>query len=98
MPWPSDLPLYNFNEFSILLNARPEYGVYALIDASGQPILIDAGSILTDLRRLRERDEREFGDRPPVSFSYMVAPMEEAIALKKKFNDELATKKMARGA
>lgn len=98
MPWPSDLPRYNFNEFSVLLNARLEYGVYALFDAQGEPILIEAGSILSDLRRLREREERDFGDRPPVFFSYMVAPIEEAAALKNQLLAELAAKKMARGA
>jgi len=98
MPWPTDAIFYNFNEFSIVLNAKPEYGVYALFDAERRPILIDCGTIMQDLMRLAEGAEREFKDSPPVSFSYVVAPMEEALALKKTLVAELTAKKLAKGA
>jgi hypothetical protein len=97
MPWPTDALFYNFNEFSILLNAKSEYGVYALFDAERRPILIDCGTILHDLMRLAEGGGREFADAP-VSFSYILVPMEQAVLLKQELTAQLTAKKMARGA
>jgi len=89
MPWPEDAPFYNFNEFSILLNAKSQYGVYAIFHGTSEPLLIGAGDTMNDLLRLAEDGDRQSWRAEPVLFSYILAPMEEATALKRQLTAEL---------
>ncbi len=88
MRWPDVAPFYNFNEFSILLNAKAEFGVYGVFTAEQQPLLIDAGEVMNDLIRLAESGERALGGSPAL-FSYVLAPYEESMRLKAELMAEL---------
>ncbi len=89
MPWPETAPLYNFNEFSIMLNAKPQFGVYAVFNADHKPLLIDAGEIMIDLLRLCEGADQEFRRAGPAYFSFILMPSEESLRLKRQLMDEL---------
>ncbi len=80
MPWPVDAPFFNFNSFSILLNAKPQWGVYGLFTADHEAMLIDAGEVMTDLLRLAESGDRAL--RQAALFRYVLAGSEESLRLK----------------
>jgi hypothetical protein len=82
MAWPIDAPFYNFNEFSIMVNAAAESGVYALFDANRQVLLVEAGEVQFDLLRLAEAPD-PYLETNPVFFSFVLAPCEECEDLKR---------------
>jgi hypothetical protein len=84
MPWPVDAPLYNFNEFSIMLNAEPQFGVYALFNAEKQLVLMDAGAVQLDLMRLAEASGRFVHLASPIYFSYVLTPCEKCMEVKER--------------
>ncbi|MFB3813257.1 MAG: hypothetical protein ACE14L_04025 [Terriglobales bacterium] len=81
MEWPDDAPFYNFNEFSILSNAEPQFGVYGVFTADRQPLLIDAGEVMNDLIRIAQAADRDLNSRGAALFSFIVAPYEESMRL-----------------
>jgi hypothetical protein len=89
MPWPADAEFYNFNEFSILLNAAPQYGVYAVFDAERNALLVDAGEVMVDLVRIVESGDPQLGELNPVFFSFVPARFTEAHRLKGQLVAEL---------
>lgn len=82
MAWPQNAPLFNFNEFSVMLNAVPQFGVYALFDRQNRLIFIDAGDVQLDLLRLSEGGHRALLHAQPACFSFVLAPCEECIDLR----------------
>lgn len=83
MCWPVDTVLYNFNHFSIAINAPEQYGVYALFDGSKKVLLIDSGEVQRDLLRLAEGTDAELCAASPVFFSFVLASMAECERVKR---------------
>ncbi len=98
MPWPTEAPVYNFNYFSIMLNAAPEYGIYAVFNAQHELILVGCGEVMQDLTRLCRCGGREFMRAQPALFSFMRAPVEMANRLKEQLRRELLPEDNARAA
>lgn len=84
MAWPVDAPVYNFNSFSIAVNSVAECGVYALFDGSKRLLAIDSGEVQGDLLRLAERADRDLLEAGPEYFSFVLAPLEQCEALKRR--------------
>ncbi len=99
MSWPESAQFYDFNEFSIVLHSKPQYGVYGVFDAARKPMLIDTGEVMLDLIRLVETGNRPLRSEP-AWFSYVVAPYEEAQGMKRKLITELmpTSKRVARAS
>jgi len=89
MAWPQDAPLYNFNEFSVVLNAEPEFGVYALFDAEKRLLFIDAGDVQLDLMRLAEGAHRALRNIRPAYFSFVLEPCEDCIAVRDRLRSDV---------
>jgi hypothetical protein len=90
MPWPTSAEFYNFNEFSILLNALPQYGVYGIFDKERNPLLVGAGEVRIDLLRVIECEDSQLLGLRPTLFSYVPANAADAEELKRKLIAELA--------
>jgi hypothetical protein len=90
MPWPANARFYNFNEFSILLNAAPQYGVYAVFDAKQNPLLVDAGEVMVDLVRILEAKDPQLRKLNPALFSFVLADFAEAHEIKRRLVAEFS--------
>jgi hypothetical protein len=89
MPWPANADFYNFNEFSILLNAAPQYGVYAIFNWKKDALLVGAGEVLADLVRIVESTDEQLCGLNPEFFSFVQAEFTEANKLKRQLVAEL---------
>jgi hypothetical protein len=89
MPWPANADFYDFNEFSILLNAAPQYGVYAVFDAKRNVLLVDTGEVMADLVRIVESTHPQLQALRPAYFSFVPAGFTAAHEVKRHLVAEL---------
>jgi hypothetical protein len=90
MSWPPGTHFYNFNKFSISLNAPPQYGVYAIFDSKRKALLVDAGDVMVDLVRLVYSEDPQLFELQPTHFSFVLVDFAEARKMRRQLIAELA--------